>query len=82
MYKITEEEYYNWRNKQLDTGMEYQVSKILSALGSLLMDTSGSMVVKGFAVASLACNCRFLLEDYGLEMDTKYKWKELFEVEL
>ena len=82
MRKITEKEYYNWRNSQLDNGMEYQMSKLLSALDSLLMDTIGSMVGKGVAAASLACNCRFLLEDYGWEMNTKYKWKELFEVEL
>ena len=82
MRKITETEYYNWRNKQLDNGMEYQMTKILSALDSLLIDTSNSMSLKGVAAASLAYNCRFLLEDYGWEMDTRYKWKELFEVEL
>ena len=82
MRKITEEEYHNWRNKQLDNGMEYQMTKILYALDSLLMDTSNSMGLKGVAAASLACNCRFLLEDYGWEMNTRYKWKEIFEVEL
>ena len=82
MYKITEEGYYNWRNKQLDNGMEYQMAKILYVLDSLLMDTSNSMDLKGVAAASLAYNCRFLLEDYGWEMDTRYKWKELFEAEL
>ena len=82
MRKITEEEYYDWQNRQLANGMEYQMSKILSSLDSLLMDTSNSMSLKGVAAASLACNCRFLLEDYGWEMDTRYKWKELFEVEL
>ena len=82
MRKITEEEYYDWRNRQLDKGIEHQMSRILTVLDTLLMNKKNSMSSIGVVSACLACNCRFLLEDYGWELDTRYKWKELFEVEL
>lgn len=82
MHKITEKEYLKWKNTDPSAGVEWQLEKILRVLDQLLMDKSNQMVVKGIAASVLACNCRYLYEEYGMEVSTTYKWKELFEREL
>lgn len=82
MRKITEKEYYKWRDTQSKIDIKVQLANLLLALDEVIVDNIGLMSVKGRSCFVLACYCRFLLEEHGIDVDTKYKWREIFEKEV
>lgn len=82
MHKITEKDYRKWENKQKFEGIAYQLETVLSVMDMLVVEKIESKFTLGTACSALAYNCRFLYENFDIDMNTKYNWKELFEDEL
>ena len=82
MRKITEKEYKKWKSAQGLYGVDYQMSKLLNIVDELIINGNNHLLTLGIACSAMACNCRYLHDKFGVDLVTKYKWKELFEVEL
>lgn len=78
MIKITEKEYDHWKYQANLQGKEEILLVALNILDNLLCDGE-SQSVKGVCRSFIACNARYLEEEYDITFKGWFKWREHFE---